>query len=388
MSSVAGRTAFIRVLLCISIFVFKIGSVSASLTYEEHDPFAGSDYSQLDSVIHKAYIKHQKYPSNPRIAQQLAELYTAKSETDSAIIYWRKVSELQPQNDTAYYKQAWLLYDAEQYDSALTVSQRALNINPDKIDYLSLSAITAYHLHLEDKALAQSTRVLSIDPQNINALLLCGIVLRNQHHYEDALIQFDNCLKADPTNTEALLRRAEISVLLKKYNDALRDYSAARADLSTNPDIVNNMGICYYQSGSYQQAIAFFRKAIFINSRHPQGNFNSAIARYNLHDFDSAAIDMKSASIIWDSCQTDTCHADFLDAIYYLGLCYKKVGDLPQAKRNFELLQKEGYKQDLNTELRNINYSLFISSNWYYIVAVFILLICLIIAVVKTMRRN
>jgi tetratricopeptide (TPR) repeat protein len=388
MSSVASKTAFIRVLLCASIFVFKIGSSSASLTNEVHDPFAGIDYKQLDSIIHKTYLKYQKYPANPQIVKQLAELYAAKSETDSAVAYWRKVTDLQPQNDTAYYRQARLLYDAQQYDSSLTASQRALTLSPDKLDYLSLSAITAYHLHLEDKALAQSTRVLSISPQNINALLLCGIVLRNQHHYDDALIQFDNCLKSDPANTEGLLRRAEIYVLLKKYNDALRDYSAARADLSTNADIINNMGICYYQSGSYQQAITFFRKAIFINSRHPQGNFNSAIAHYNLHDFDSAAIDMKSASIIWDSCQTDTCHSDFLDAIYYLGLCYKKTGNLPGAKKNFELLQKEGYKQDLTTELRNINYSLFISRNWYYIVAVIILFIGLLVALVKVLRRK
>jgi hypothetical protein len=97
---------------------------------------------------------------------------------------------------------------------------------------------------------------------------------------------------------------------------------------------------------------------------------------------------MKSASIIWDSCQTDTCHSDFLDAIYYLGLCYKKTGNLPGAKKNFELLQKEGYKQDLTTELRNINYSLFISRNWYYIVAVIILFIGLLVALVKVLRRK
>lgn len=383
-----GKITFIRVLLLLSIFILKIGNVLAFESYDVQNPYVNLDSVQVDSVIHLTFSKYQKHPASTILLKQLAELYTAKKETDSAVAYWKKVAEVQPQNDTAYFKQARLLYDAGRYDSSLAAIQQSLNINPDNIDYLSLSANTAYHLHLEDKALAQSTRILTINPQNINALLLSGIVLRNEKHNEDALIQFDNCLRVDPANTDALMHRAEMYVLLKQYNNALRDYSAARADLSTNADIINNIGICYYQSGSYQKAISFFKKAIFVNSRHPQGNFNKGIAYYNLNDFDSASVDLKAVSTIWDSCQTDTCHAYFLDAIYYLGMCYKKTGDLPAAKRNFELLQKESYPKDLSTEIAHINYALFISQNWYYIAGVLLLIIALIVAAVKAIRRN
>jgi tetratricopeptide (TPR) repeat protein len=332
-------------------------------------------------------INYYKHTKNKIFISQLAEAYTAKKEVDSAIAYWQKLAALEPQNDSVYYKEALLFYSAGRFDSSFVAVQKGIDINPSQLDYLSLSAITAYHLHYEDVALSICQKILAKDPQNVNSLLLSGIIDRDQKNNPAALALFDSCLKADPANTEALLYRAEIFVLLKKYNDALRDYSAARADLSTNPDIINNIGICYYQSGSYRKAITFFKKAILINSLHPQSNFNKGLSYYNLNDIDTATADIKVASAIWDTCYNDTCHANFLDAIYYLGMCYKKIGDLPAAKSHFELLQKEGYPKDLSSEIKYIDYAMFISREWYYILALLALLPVVLIVLYKSLRR-
>ena len=383
-----GKTDRIRAIFCISLFIFKVGSSLAFQPYDVQNPYTSLDSTQLDSVIRITAIKYQKHPANPLLIKKLAEAFTVKKEIDSAGIYWLKLAEIQPQNDTAWYRHAMLVYGTGKFESAYASLQQSLNIHPDRIDYLSLSAMIAYRLHNEDTSMVLCRRILSLDPQNINALLFSGIILRNQKNNEDALIQFDKCLKADPANTDALMHRAEIYVFLRKYNDALRDYSAARADLSTNPDVINNIGICYYQSGSYQKAITFFKKGIFINSLHPQSNFNKGLSYYKLNDFDTASVDIKAASAIWDTCYSDTCHANFLDALYYLGLCYKNIGDLPAAKSHFELLQKEGYARDLTPEIKHIEYALFISRNWYYIAAVFVLFIALIISVIRAARKR
>jgi tetratricopeptide (TPR) repeat protein len=114
--------------------------------------------------------------------------------------------------------------------------------------------------------------------------------------------------------------------------------------------VINNIGICYYQSGSYQKSIVFFKKAIVLNATNPESKFNMGITYYKLNDFDTASLDIKTASAIWDTCYGDSCHGYFLDAIYYLGMCYKKAGELSAAKKHFELLQKEGYPRDLTPE--------------------------------------
>jgi tetratricopeptide (TPR) repeat protein len=352
------------------------------------NPYYDMDHGQLDSAIQSLAYKHFKKPAHPDYILHLAEAYTAMDNIDSAVAYWGLLSAVQPGNSTARYAQAQLYYAVGKLDSTAASIQKALAIAPDDAAYLSLSALTAYRLQKHDEAFALCNKILFQSPVNANALLLSGIILRDEKKDTAALERFDRCLKADPASTEALLHRADEYVLLKRYTDALRDYSAARADLSGNADILNNIGICHYQSGAYRQAIIYFKKAISHNHLQPQSYFNKGLSYYHLNSIDSASIDIKTASAIWDTCCADTCHASFLDAIYYLGMCYKKVGDLPAARSHFELLQKEKYPKDLSAEIRDIDRALFISRSWYYFLLLIILILAWCVAMYRLMKRR
>lgn len=345
------------------------------------------DAAQRDAAILDLSAKHFKHPANATFIRQLAEAYTAADQKDSALIYWQLLTDIQPSNDTAIYTQAQLHYSKGSLDSAVALSRQALNLQPDRIAYMELLAVLDYRLQQPDSAFALCTAILTHNPSNVNALLLSGIILRDQKRDDEALERFERCLKVDPANTDALIHRADEYVLKKKFNEALRDYSAARADLSNDADILNNIGICHYQSGAYQQAITFFKKAISLDRQHPQSYFNKGLSYYHLRQMDTATADMKAAGAIWDSCHSDTCHAYFLDAVYYLGMCYKKVGDLPAARTQFVLLQKEKYPVDLSSEIRYIDYALYISQNWYYFLLLFLLTIGLIVAVFRITKK-
>ncbi|MBS1684112.1 MAG: tetratricopeptide repeat protein [Bacteroidetes bacterium] len=376
----------IKFLLCLLILLSS-GYAFSLEAYDDDNIYTGYDYARLDSAIRSTAARYAHYPASTTLIRQLAELYTARSETDSALLYWQRLSSLQPDNDTLPYRQALLLYDDKRYDNAYVAVEKSLALRGDNIDYLTLAASIAYRLHQTDSALAYSQRVLGMDSRNINALLVSGLCLRDLHRYDDALIQFTHCLEADPSNTDALIHRAEIFVLSKNYNSALRDYSAARADLSENAAVINNIGICYYESGSYTEAIALFQKAILLNSQQPESSYNKGITQYKLHQFDAASAALRTAGIVWDSCQSDSCHARYLDAVYYLGMCYKKTGNLDEAKKQFEFLQKEKYNADLTGEIRHIRYALFFSSRWYYILLGVLVAIALIISVIRMLRR-
>ena len=380
------KNIFDKLILLTFLLAALHGRSATHTTYEFQSPFFKMDSVQRDSAIHELSARHFKKPANPILIRQLAEAYTAKEHTDSALSYWQQLTILQPANDTSLYTQAQLYYRIDSFNSASQLCTQASELAPDRIVYRELMALADFRLQRFDLALGICDHILNLSPANINALLLSGIILRDQKKNVEALERFNRCLHADPANTEALAYRADEYVLLKKYNDALRDYSAARADLSANADILNNIGVCYYESGAYQQAISFFRKAIAINRLHPQSYFNKGLSYYHLNELDTAAIDIQKASAIWDTSHTDTSHAYFLDAIYYLGMCYKKTGDLLSARKCFELLQREKYGIDLSYEITNIDRALFISQNWYYFLILFILGIGLIIVLVKVLR--
>jgi tetratricopeptide (TPR) repeat protein len=246
-----------------------------------------------------------------------------------------------------------------------------------------------YYRHVKfDTAFSISGNILARSPGDVNALLLTGIILRDEGKHDSAMVQFDKCLKADPANAEALTYRADEYVLQKKYNDALRDYTAARADLSSSADVLNNIGICYYQSGEYQRAIGFFKKATAINRNHPQSYFNQGLSYYHLGKPDTALADIKEASDIWDDCFLDSCRVYSMDAAYYLAMCYKKTGDLKSARRMLVILQYEKYHKDLKPEIRLIDFSFFISRNWYYILFLIGLEIGLVIVLGNALKRK
>ena len=382
------KNIFRKIILLTLLSALIYGRSAAQHYYEFKNSYAELDSMQREAAITELSAKHFKKPTNTLFIKMLAEAFSAKKEVDSAITYWLLLGSIQPSNDTAFYALARLFYNTNNLDSASQMIQKSANLKPDRIDYIELEAQIDYRMQKADDALQLCDKILALSPTDVNALLLSGIILRDQKKNDAAMERFQNCLKVDPANTEALVYRAEQYLLAKKYTDALRDYSAARADLSINPDILNNIGICHYQSSAFQQAIVFFKKAISLDRLHPQSYFNEGLSYYHLNDIDTASARIKTASAIWDTCHADTCHTCYLDAIYYLGLCYKKIGDLPAAKTQFELLQKEKYSKDLSSNIKLIDYSLFISRNWYYILAVLILTILLILATVKVVRKK
>ncbi len=346
------------------------------------------DPAARDSAIHTFSSQHFKRPSNSILIRQLAEAYTAKSNIDSALRYWQLFTDIEGSNDTSFYTQAQLYYTIKSFDSASVCIHNALALQPDRIQYIELLSVIDYRLQKTDSALSICEKILAGSPSDVNALLLSGIILRDRKKNAEALERFDRCLRADPANTDALVHRADEYMLLKRYTDAMRDYSAARADLSTNADILNNIGICCYESGAYQQAISYFKKAIASNHLHPQSYYNKGLSYYHLNDLDTASLDMQNAIALWDTCYKDSCRENLLDAIYYLGMCYKKIGNLAVARDCFVMLQSRKYPKDLSAEIKLIDYSLFISQNWYYFLLLFFLTIGLIMVLVSMMKRT
>lgn len=348
--------------------------------------FYKMDSTQLTTAIKELTALHIKKPLNAIVINQLAQAYSAAANIDSSLIYWKLYCALKPTNDTAFYTIATIYNAINNADSILAYSNKAFAIKPDCIPYLELKALASYKLHLYDSALVTYDRIIALSPTNLNALLLSGIILQNQAKHIEAIKRFNQCLITQPANTDALIYRADEFVLQKKYNDALRDYAAARADLTTNADVLNNIGICYYQSGEYKKAIIFFEKAIAINKQHPQSYFNKGISYYHLNSIDTASTNIKTAGHIWHTSHADTSGVNYLDAIYYLGICYKKTGNLTAASNCFELLQKQKYKVDTAPELKLISYARYISRNWYYFVLLFLLLTGLLIAIVRLIK--
>lgn len=101
-----------------------------------------------------------------------------------------------------------------------------------------------------------------------------GEMYEKMGDYHQALSFYDTALDQKPLYTDAWMGRARMNVLLKNYNEALKDY---RGMLEKNPflkgldynELYYNMGTCFYKRGDHQGALDHWRMALDYNQDNP-----------------------------------------------------------------------------------------------------------------------
>ncbi len=145
--------------------------------------------------------------------------------------------------------------------------------------------------NLEDQALKYLDFCLYKRPNEKNALFIRARIYNNKKMYLKALTDYNAFLSLEPENREALYSRGLVRYQMGQYERALEDFMKLRdvpgnqetksvfykTDASGNmavgvatissmkADILNHMGLCYFQLGQYQKAIDAFSEGISIS---------------------------------------------------------------------------------------------------------------------------
>jgi tetratricopeptide (TPR) repeat protein len=87
---------------------------------------------------------------------------------------------------------------------------------------------------------------------------------------------------------EDLVRQGNGFMDQHSYDMAIGAYSRALAIDSTDPNVMTDMGVCFYALGKPQQAIALFDQAIALDSGHAIAYFNLGIVHREMNDREKA----------------------------------------------------------------------------------------------------
>lgn len=117
--------------------------------------------------------------------------------------------------------------------------------------------------------------------------------IRN-HNYEKALIYLDKAIEISPTNINALVKRGAVYESLKRFNEAITDYSLA-VDNGYEISMLNiRRAACYYQTNQHQEALTELNTLI-----SKQTSFESLLLRgavnERLGNYEEAIIDLNAA---------------------------------------------------------------------------------------------
>jgi tetratricopeptide (TPR) repeat protein len=142
-------------------------------------------------------------------------------------------------------------------------------------------------------ALSNISISLELNPRYYNALYLNGEILVEMDRSREAVDAFDQAINVDPT-FDAYLARGDALFDLRRFRDAVESYKKAKELEPNNNLLMNNMAKALYNSGDYQNSVAYYKEAIRITDK-PLYNYGLGLAYYAFDKKDEALTYLKNA---------------------------------------------------------------------------------------------
>ncbi|HOK21930.1 MAG TPA: tetratricopeptide repeat protein [Bacteroidales bacterium] len=228
------------------------------------------------------------YKDNP----QMKEKYVEKALQD-----FTKAINLDYTYAEPFLNRGILYYNTGRPDQALADFNRFLELKPDNPDGLLNRANTLSTLGRFKEAIPDYNKYLTIKNDDPKAYMWRGIAYFNIQNYDSAIIDFNKSIEIDPDYYEPYYWLGVIYYNQKDYSNALKYLDLSISKNSNNVNSYIWKGLCYMNMNEYHKAIEQYSKAIEIDPN----NITAYINRFN---------------------------------------AYRLIGDVANAQKDFEILQK------------------------------------------------
>lgn len=336
---------------------------------------------RMDPKYYPAYLLRQEACFKMRRAQQVVD------------DYYRAI-EIYPSFYKPYLLAAKVFFLYSQYQDAKGVIDRAREAQVEFSDDLKLLEVKILrNLAQTDEERGQALEILKklseeVQPKETDIEDLSEI------DYETALLYWDNrsmdlairyvkkAIAQNPSRNQYLMIQGDMLRDLKKFEEALKSYQAARSDYGNTPGYFHSVGCCYSGMGNSEKMVECFEKALEIDPNYR--GLNERIADYEMdrysEDSDEAHFEKALEYInkevaINERCYSLVCRGliymdgmrlaeaieDFEKALTYqpedwaahnnLGCCYKYLGQYEKAieelEKSAKIVERTGIKKTL-----------------------------------------
>lgn len=250
----------------------------------------------------------------------------------------------------------------------------AISLDKNDIYYRTLSQIYIAEIRvlINDKTISQDTLKSNIQ-QLVNSAEVAGLSAVSQNpkqylnhmnlgniysslvslgvekSYDNAVISYNNAQALAPNNPSIILARASLEFENKNSNEA-KKYIAQALDLKVNyTDALFLLAQIETSEGNPAEAIRQAEKAGQLTPNDPTIFFRLGLLRYNNSDYSGAVSAFEKAVIL---------NTNYLNARFFLGQAYQKVGRSSDALVQFKLLsQVLPDNQDVKDAINSISHT-------------------------------
>ena len=166
---------------------------------------------------------------------------------DGAEDNFMKAMKYNTHNPTAWYHMCQVETRRGNYSKALTWVNHSLHVNPNSSPALTLQGELYLKQGNQAAAINSFKKAQKVKPENIRPYLNLATVYENRADEEFAIEQLKTALAITPNNMESILRIANMSLHIRKYDQALDYYTKLVGDEKYNDDGIIGLANTYYE---------------------------------------------------------------------------------------------------------------------------------------------
>lgn len=255
------------------------------------------------------------------------------SENDEAVMSLGEALKRNPRQVAALRSRADVFVARKQFPLAIADLRAALAIDDSASTRFDLAEVLSQTKQY-DEAIAHFRQVITAEPGNSDARAGLAAALIDSGKASEAIAELETLIKKQPERADLHAQLAEL--LAKQPDSALKEYSEAARLEPGNPRHQIGVAAAMVRLRRFQEAIPLLRQVLATQPKDDIAYFahtNLATALFEIDDFAGAANEyvwiLKRQQLVGDRKRASI-------TIFFLGVCFDKLGDFEQALKAYE----------------------------------------------------
>jgi tetratricopeptide (TPR) repeat protein len=265
-------------------------------------------------------------PGDWVLRENYATLLQDQGQPKAAEAQWRKVIELLPHDERAYYSLANVLDGQGRSGESLQFFQEALRRRPGSFEARNGLGLALANQGRTNEAVAEFEAALRVNPGFSEARVNLGQTLARQGRLEEAAAQYREVLRWNSNSVPARVNLGRVLAVQGRHDLAMEEYRAA---LRVNPD----HAVAHYNLGNSLSALgqpgsmAAYAEAVRSQPDFPEARYNLGLGLARENRIREAREQFEAVVKL---------QPDFVDAHLNLGVALAKERRFPEAAAAFE----------------------------------------------------
>jgi tetratricopeptide (TPR) repeat protein len=226
-----------------------------------------STIEQTDKAFAEVKKLARKYSNEARYEIMLGDLYLEKNQPDTALVYYKKAHEIEPENP--YYIVSMANYYEYTGDTEAALNEIDVALRNSKLDVETKLGILGRYIQVLQQgnkdinsAIGLFETLLEQHPQEKELNLMYGQFLQLRDKPEEAKFQFQVVTESEPDNVSAWKLLLGIYLKLENMDGCIKVCNDALVHFPEDPDFYFYKGAAYYQKKEYQEALNTYNEGL------------------------------------------------------------------------------------------------------------------------------